>query len=193
MLHTFTDIHTHTPGRPGSILSVSAEGIDAVVASNSALPPGEGQYYSLELHPWHLTQGSIDAFLSALERHVADPHFVAIGECGLDGLCTTPADLQLAAFRTALQAAHRLGKPVIIHCVRQWSQLIAECRPYLAPTPTLSAKPAPPFIIHGFRKGPGLAKQLLREGFSLSLGKHYHPDVLPLIPPHRLYHETDED
>jgi len=189
----FTDIHTHTPGRPDSILSVPAAGVDAIVMANRSKHEGQQQSYSIELHPWHLTDQSRQLFLEAVERHVADPHFVAIGECGLDGLCATPADLQLAAFRTALQAAHRLGKPVIIHCVRQWSQLIAECRPYLAPTPTLSAKPAPTFIIHGFRKGPGLAKQLLREGFSLSLGKHYHPDVLPLIPPHRLYHETDED
>jgi Tat protein secretion system quality control protein TatD with DNase activity len=51
----------------------------------------------------------------------------------------------------------------------------------------------PPLIIHGFRKGPQLARQLLDAGFSISIGTHHHPDILSIIPPHRLYHETDEE
>ena len=188
----FTDIHTHTPGRPGSILSVSAEEVGVVVNANRNKPLNEQQYFSIELHPWHLTESSIATFLHAVNQYRDDPHFVAIGECGLDGLCSTPVDLQLEAFRTALQSARSLGKPVIIHCVKLWSQLIAEAKPYL----TLSQgknETIPPFIIHGFRKGPQLARQLLDAGFSLSIGIHYHPDILSIIPSNRLYHETDEE
>ncbi len=187
----FTDIHTHIPGRPGSILSVPAEEVGAVVDANHNKPLNEQQYFSIELHPWHLTESSIATFLHAVEQYRNDPHFVAIGECGLDGLCSTPLSLQLTAFRTALQSAQSLGKPVIIHCVKLWSQVMAEARPFMTSTKERS-ETTPPLIIHGFRKGPQLARQLLDAGFSISIGIHHHPDILSIIPPHRLYHETDE-
>ena len=192
MLSSFTDIHTHTPGRPGSILSVSAEEVGVVVDANRGKPLNERQYYSIQLHPWHLTESSIATFNRAVEQYRDDPHFVAIGECGLDGLCDTPLDLQLSAFRTALQSAQSLGKPVIIHCVKLWSQVIAEAKPYMTLSQGKNGT-TPPLIIHGFRKGPQLARQLLDAGFSISIGSHHHPDILSIIPPHRLYHETDEE
>lgn len=111
-----------------------------------------------------------------------DPQFVAIGECGLDSHSSTPPDLQLKAFRAALQVADELHKPVIIHCVKCWNQVISEVKGHEGP-----------FIIHGFRKGPVLARQLLDAGFSLSLGLHYHPEVIKIIPEDRLYRETDEE
>lgn len=188
----FTDIHTHTPGRPGSILSVPAERVGVVVEANRQKHLTEQQYYSIELHPWHLNESSIATFLSAVEQYRDDPHFVAIGECGLDGLCSTPLDLQLYAFRASLQSAQSLGKPVIIHCVKLWSQLIAEAKPYMTQSQG-KGEATPPLIIHGFRKGPQLARQLLDAGFSISIGKLHHPDILSIIPPDRLYHETDEE
>lgn len=140
------------------------------------------QYYSLQLHPWHLTGlQDIEAYVSKARQLRDDPYFVAIGECGLDALCTTPLPLQVEAFRTALQVADELQNPVIIHCVKLWSQLLAETKGHQGL-----------MIIHGFRKGPELASQLLDAGFSLSLGKHYHPEVLKMIPQDRLYFETDE-
>ena len=188
----FSDIHTHTPDRPGSILSVPAERVGVVVAANGSRPSDEQQYYSIELHPWHLHEGSIAQFRMVVEQYRDDPHFVAIGECGLDGLCTTPIHLQLEAFRAALRSAHSFRKPVIIHCVRLWSEVIAEARPFMRPTQA-DGEPPQPFIIHGFRKGPQLARQLLNAGFSISLGAHYHPEIPVVVPAHRLYHETDEE
>ena len=187
----FSDIHTHTPGRLGSILSVPAEKVSLVVAANGDKPPEEQQYYSIELHPWHLTEGSIETFLHVVNQYHDDPHFVAIGECGLDGLCTTPIDLQLDAFRTALRSATSLQKPVIIHCVKLWNEVMAEARPFMQPAQD-DREPPQPFIIHGFRKGPQLAHQLLSAGFSISIGAHCHPEIPIIVPAHRLYHETDE-
>ncbi len=188
LLCNFNDIHTHTPDKVGSILSVPAEGVESVVMRNLALPAEGQQYYSIQLHPWHLVEGSVAAFLDVVGRYADDPHFVAVGECGLDGLCTTPLPMQLEALRTALQAAQRCHKPVIIHCVRMWSEIIAEVKPYI------SAKAeGQQFVIHGFRKGPALARRLLDAGFCLSLGRHYHPEVPKIIPPDRLFHETDEE
>lgn len=195
MLHRFADIHTHSEGHPNSILSIPADGVERIVLRNQMLPVSNRQCYSIQLHPWHLadTHG-IDAFINAVETHRDDPQFVAIGECGLDSLCSTPIDLQRQAFLSALQMARRLHKPVIVHCVRLWAQMIHDVHTVF---PELRTQPEAwqqwPVIIHGFRRGPQLARQLLDAGFSLSLGTKYNPDVAKMLPATRRYDETDEE
>lgn len=185
-LSHFSDIHTHVPGRPNSILSIPPSEVEGICASNALLPEAERQYFSLQLHPWHVrSEADIDEFVRCADQHRDDPQLVAIGECGLDGLCATPLPLQEQAFLAALQVAQQLQLPVIIHCVRHWDRL-------LALTSSFKWGPDCPLIIHGFRKGPQLARQLLNAGFSLSIGTHYNPDAAALIPSDRLYHETDE-
>lgn len=182
----FSDIHTHVPGRPHCILSIPPSEVEGICASNALLPDAERQYYSLQLHPWHIcSETDIEAFVQCALAHRNDPQLVAIGECGLDALCSTPLPLQEQAFLAALRVAQQLQLPVIIHCVRRWDRL-------LALTSSIKWNQDCPLIIHGFRKGPQLAQQLLNAGFSISLGLHYNPDAAALIPSDRLYHETDE-
>ena len=202
-MHRFNDIHTHTPGVPNSVLSIPVSGVEGIVAANaiaasdgsSAAQPNAPnqcirlQYYSLQLHPWHLTgEQDIVAFVQCAHRLAGDPHFVALGECGLDPLCTTPLPLQHEAFLTALRLAKELHKPLIIHCVRLWSELIHDVHQVFTPAECQAL----PLIIHGYRKGPQLARQLLDAGFSISLGTHYNEQVRSLIPADRLYFESDE-
>ena len=54
------------------------------------------------------------------------------------------------------------------------------------------APDCPPLIVHGFRKGPQLARQLLAAGFHLSLGEKFNPEVARIVPTSRLWFETDE-
>lgn len=179
-MQRFSDIHTHRPGKPSSVLSISVTDVEQVLMSNEKLETK--QYYSLQLHPWHLTGlQDIETYVSKARQLRDDPYFIAIGECGLDALCDTPLPLQTQAFKAALQVAAELHKPVIIHCVKLWSQLLTETKGHQGL-----------MIIHGFRKGPELARQLLDAGFSLSLGQHYHPEVRAMIPQDRLFFETDE-
>lgn len=195
MLHRFADIHTHKPGKQDSILSIPISGVEGIVRSNAALSPEERQYYSLQLHPWHLTgQDDIADFEATARRLASDPQLVAIGECGLDSLCTTPLELQHQAFIAALHLARTLRKPVIVHCVRLWAEMIRDVHSVF---PELKTQPDAwqqwPVIVHGYRRGAQLAKQLLDAGFALSLGEKYKPEVANLIPPQRLYRETDEE
>lgn len=163
--------------------------MEGIRVSNTLLPVSERQYFSLQLHPWHLrSEADIEAFIDKANTLRDDPQLVAIGECGLDGLCDTPLPLQRQAFRAALQVAHQLHLPVIIHCVKLWSELIA-----ITKDSSLLPLPSSPLILHGFRKGPQLARQLLDAGFSFSIGEHYNPAILDIIPPERLYHETDAE
>lgn len=184
-LHCFSDIHTHQPGRTGSILSTPVNDVESVLLYNQKHPEAP-QYYSLQLHPWHLTgEADITRYQATAQRLSQDPQLVAIGECGLDSLCDVPLDLQLTAFRAALLSARQLQRPVIIHCVRLWAEMQREVQDVLPHHPL-------PIIIHGFRKGPALAQQLLAAGFSFSLGPKHHPDLISLLPTDKIYYETDE-
>lgn len=209
MLHRFTDIHTHVAAGPQSILSIPVSGVERLVLRpagqtaaaqpspamrlpDDGLPP---QPYSLQLHPWHLTSGAdIDAFTTMAQRLAADPALVAIGECGLDGLCQTPLALQHEAFLAALRTARALRRPVIVHCVRLWGEMLRDVHTVF-PELRRDAEAWREWtvIVHGFRRGPQLAQQLLDAGLQLSLGTKYHPDVAKMLPAERCYHETDEE
>lgn len=195
MLHSFTDIHTHLPGIPHSILSLPVSGVERVLSANAQLPPAERQSFSLQLHPWHLTGlADIQAFQTMAQRLSSCPQLVAIGECGLDSQCPTSPDLQREAFLAALHTARQLHLPVVVHCVRLWADMMACVHSVF---PELRTQPEAwqqyPVIIHGFRKGSQLARQLLDAGFSLSLGTKYNPEVAKMLPAARCYRETDQE
>lgn len=175
----FSDIHTHTPGRPDSVLSISVNDVEQVLLANKR---GETQqHYSLQLHPWHVrSMDDIEAFIAKAHQLADDPYLVVVGECGLDGLCETPLELQRQAFDAALKVADELNKPVVIHCVKLWDEMLAMTRGHQSE-----------MIVHGFRKGPEMARQLVKAGFSISIGERYNPDILQVVPAERLYHETD--
>ena len=162
---------------------------------NQTRDNGQRQHYSLQLHPWHLHgDADIDLFIQTADLRKDDPQFVAIGECGLDALCGTPLELQHRAFIEALCVARRLHKPVIVHCVKLWSEMIHDVHSVF---PELQSQPDAwrerPVIVHGYRKGTQLAQQLLDAGLSLSLGKKYNPDVAKMLPTERCYAESDEE
>ncbi len=182
-LKELADAHTHHTGRSHALLSLAPS--EALAGCNTP--------YSISLHPWHLNEGNpLALFQQAIEQKRNDSLFLAIGECGLDNQCQTPLAKQLDAFRMSLHMAHRFNKPVIIHCVGCWNEVIREVTDQFGkPTPSGAAF-QPTCLIHGFRKGPQLAQQLLKAGFCLSLGEKFNPEVARLIPEDRLFIETDE-
>jgi len=183
-IQNLQDIHTHHRGRKEAILSLPAD-----VAIQGCDTP-----FSLELHPWQLTKEKGEgikekSFTEAAIQLAGNPNMMAIGECGLDNQCGVPLDIQLTAFKTALHVAYELHLPVIIHCVGYWSEMMAYIKEYY-PLPLGDGWGRA--IIHGYRKGPQLAEQLLHAGFSLSLGEKFNPEVARIIPQERLFFETDE-
>lgn len=92
-------------------------------------------------------------------------------------------DRQEELFRLHVALSLQHGKPLIIHNVRGTDRLVRIHK---------ELKPAQPWIIHGFRGKPELARQLVREGFYLSVGERFNRDSLAQIPPERLLVESDE-
>lgn len=144
-------------------------------------------FYSIGIHPWYIVEDRIEEDLGIIEEKLQSANCLAVGECGLDKRIEVPFDLQEEVFRKQLLLAEKYQKPVVIHCVASFQQLIA-IKNDLGITV--------PMIIHGFSKNEQLAKQLLSNGFYLSFGKYLlrNPElelVFKNIPNNQFFLETD--
>jgi TatD DNase family protein len=144
-------------------------------------------YYSMGIHPWFIKEATLEQEFEILTQKIQDKNCLAIGECGLDKRIDVPLDLQQAVFERQLLLAQHVQKPVIIHCVAAFDELI-EC------TKRLQIKV--PIIVHGFSKNSQLANQLIQQGFYISFGKYLFQmpnlaSVLNQIPEERFFLETD--
>jgi TatD DNase family protein len=123
------DTHCHLDmlkGTPDEALAEArAAGVDAVVAvgidlRSSRVAAGlaaghEGVYAAVGVHP-HDAVGFDGVVRTGLERLLAEPRVVAVGECGLDFYRDlAPRDMQRAAFVEQLDLARVAGKPVCVH------------------------------------------------------------------------------
>ena len=165
------DIHTH---------SFNADIRHAILNSTCHIP---GRNISLGTHPWNITNNWQQQF-AAIEKAVTELNVIAIGECGLDKL-KSPADIELQKeiFRAHALLAEKAEKPLIIHCVKAYDELIAIHK---------EVSPLQAWIIHGFRGKPEQAVQLARAGFYISLGEQFNPDSAKTIPADKLFIESDE-
>ena len=138
--------------------------------------------YAVGVHPWRAA--FLDETAGLLESLAASPRCLAVGETGLDRRRGPSLDCQIRAFRLHIALSERLGKPLIIHCVGCAAEILAHHR---------ELRPHQPWIIHGFRGKPELARQMLARGLYLSLGVRFNPDTARIIPDDRLLIETDDD
>ena len=146
-----------------------------------------GPKYSIGIHPWYIVEERLEADFEILESKLTDEKCLAIGECGLDKRIPIPMDIQQFVFEKQLALAEKYQKPVIIHCVAAFQELIAI---------TKKRNVSVPMIVHGFSKNELVAKELLANGLYLSFGKSLlqNPDleaVFQSVPNDRFFLETD--
>jgi TatD DNase family protein len=144
-------------------------------------------FYSIGIHPWFIVEERLESDFEILESKLQEPSCLAIGECGLDKRIEIPMDLQQLVFEKQLFLAQKYQKPVVIHCVAAFQELIEI---------TKKLNITIPIIIHGFSKNEQLAKQLLDNGFYISFGKYLlqNPEletVFRNMPNDRFFLETD--
>lgn len=144
-------------------------------------------FYSIGIHPWYIVEERIEADLKLIESKLQQKKCLAIGECGLDKRIEIPLDLQQSVFEKQLALAEKYQKPVVIHCVAAFQEVI-EIKKKL----NISV----PMIIHGFSKNEQIAQQLITNGFYLSFGKYLlrNPEletVFQSIPNDKFFLETD--
>ena len=144
-------------------------------------------FYSIGIHPWHIIESRLDDDLKIIEEKLNSKSCIAIGECGLDKKTNIPFELQISAFVKQLALAEKYKKPVVLHCVASFQEIIAIKN---------KMKISVPMIIHGFSKNSQLANQLVKEGFYISFGKYLiqNPEleeVFKSVPNDRFFLETD--
>ena len=142
-------------------------------------------YFSAGIHPWDAGKYELAAFAPLFDS----ARCLAIGECGLDRTSEIPLPLQKKVFEAQIEEAGRRGKPLLIHCVR--------CFPELLRLKALQPPDAPAWVIHGFRGTKRKAFDLLDAGCVLSFGAGLlrdagNMDYFAEIPLDRILIETDE-
>ena len=143
--------------------------------------------YSIGIHPWYIDEKRLEKDLEVINEKLQLPECLALGECGLDKRIEIPLDLQISVFKKQLEIVKQTNKPIVLHCVAAYDEVIAIKR---------EMKIENPMIIHGFSKNEQVAKSLLNNGFYLSFGKYLlrNPDlekVFTFAPENQVLLETD--
>ena len=178
----FIDIHTHNS-------TVQEDVIKIVNLFPEAQDLSDIQHYaSVGLHPWYIKK-DFNAQLLLLDNLALNLNIIAIGEAGLDLTIDIDSELQNAIFLAQAAIAETLAKPMIIHAVRTYYDIIAVRKFY---------SDSPAWIIHGFTGNDQVAKALLKNNFYLSFGKDLFNEkrnaskVITTIPLSNIFLETDD-
>lgn len=141
--------------------------------------------FSVGIHPKDIDENNFNQQINWLKNSITERCF-AIGECGLDSMVTVTTEIQNKVFLEQINIADEFKKPLIIHCVRRFSELIP-----------FRKKSDLPMIVHGFNKKQTIADSLLSNNFYLSFGKAvlYNlslQNTLKDIPLDKIFLETDD-
>ena len=175
----FLDIHTHNKTQKEGVFSIWNGYPNSL---DTTIP------FSIGIHPWFLQEESLSSELQLLEQALTHSNCIALGECGLDKITATNFDLQLTAFKKQIVLSEKYQKPVIIHCVKAYQEIIEIKK---------EVQPQQRWIIHGFHKNKQLAESLLKNDIYLSFGGKIINDqklqeVLILLPLEKIFLETDD-
>ena len=175
----FINLHTHTFSNLSDVMEVVNQypwEFDASIPS-----------YSIGIHPWYIDENRLETDLETIKQKLQLDKCLALGECGLDKRIEIPLELQISVFKQQLELVKETQKPIVLHCVAAYDEVIAIKK---------EMKMENPMIIHGFSKNEKVAQSLLKNGFYLSFGKYLlrNPDlekVFTFAPENQILLETD--
>ena len=140
----FPDVHTHfLTGNPYAILN-----------ANSSI----NSFHSRGIHPWLIDE---NRSLEKLEYDLQHPKCIALGEIGLDKVCSSDFKLQRKLFIQQIELSEKYRLPIIIHCVRASNELVELKK---------EIKPTQHWIWHGFNK-VNILQQILENEIIPSFGE----------------------
>jgi TatD DNase family protein len=148
----YINIHTHAEIYDAKIELVNLD-VSAAIKPN---------YYSYGIHPWNIKIENYPQHLEKLKLLATEKRCLAIGECGLDKLSKVDFDLQKEVFAEQIKIANQLQKPLIIHCVKAFNELINSLN---LNNNKMSV------IVHGFNNNENIAKLLVDNNCFFSFGK----------------------
>jgi len=183
----YIDIHYHAPEslserKTDDVLRM----VNLLVYAGCELPVNQWDTtFSAGIHPKDFEKPDF----VQLEKLLASPRCAAIGECGLDRLSSKDLREQIRVFTRQAEMAEFVKKPVIVHCVRAFPELIRLKR---------GMNPRMPWILHGYRGNERKTMELTEAGFLFSFGRGLLLSAADMqaffhrIPADRIFCETDE-
>jgi TatD DNase family protein len=157
----YIDTHTHRFIQDLAVNQVSIHNLfsdDKALMTCATFPE---KLFSVGLHPWHLQTTVIDEALSIVETAFRFKNVIAVGETGLDKAIITDFEWQKKVFCRHIALSEKYQKPLIIHCVRAYNEVLAIKK---------QLKPKQTWIFHGFAANKQIAKNCLDAGCYLSFG-----------------------
>jgi len=174
---TYIDIHTHN----------NIVGKNIVLYNLTSTEKPDFKYCTYGIHPWELGKNSNDIFFDKLTNYCQENLIIAVGEIGIDRAIEFSINKQIEFFEQQHSIAEKYNLPIIIHCVKAWSDLLAIRN---------KTKPNIPWIFHGYNGNILTAKLLIDKGCYLSFGQQILKsvkiqEVLKSMPLDKLFLETD--
>jgi TatD DNase family protein len=175
----FINLHTHKFSNLSDVIEV----VNQYPSEFDASVPN----YSIGIHPWYIDKNRLETDLEIIKEKLQLTGCLALGECGLDKRIEIPLDSQISVFKKQLELVKETQKPIVLHCVAAYDEVIAIKN---------EMKIENPMIIHGFSKNEQVAQTLFKNGFYLSFGKYLlrNPDlekVFTFAPENQILLETD--
>lgn len=179
----YINIHTHRYCDEQDTFSI----VNKRTLELQGFVPRVNNFYSIGFHPWYINDNPKG--IQQVIEYAKHGSFIAIGETGIDKNTTDSIDRQTEIFLKQVKIAETYHKPVIVHCVRAYSEMMAFLKKY---------RPAVPIIFHGFNENADIAGGLLRFNVFFSFGVQLFnrqtkaPSAFPFIPPEKIFLETDD-
>ena len=185
LMHKYVDIHTHQSKIQKDVFAVMnlmPDELEKGLAKDA--------FFSVGLHPWKIkTNMTPREMFMSVENYLSNDRVVCVGETGIDRAIEVPLNVQEELFEMHATASENLKKPLIIHSVRSFPELISIRKRF---------KPQASWIIHGFRSNRSTLEQLIKHDFYISFGpvilreESRYRELLKLVPLSLLLLETDD-
>lgn len=183
--HHFYDIHSHQKEVPENVWQLS----------NLTFPKDTLEYFfiskkpfSVGLHPWFLEEENFEKHIKIINQIAKSQQVWAIGETGLDKAIKIDFSLQLVVFQKHIEISENLKKPLIVHCVKSYNEILSLHK---------KLQPSQNWLIHGFRANTQIALHLQEKGIYLSFGEALLKspklqETFAQIQPEYFFLETDD-
>ncbi|MDC1105429.1 TatD family hydrolase [Prolixibacteraceae bacterium] len=181
MSSKYINVHTHSNLRSDetNIISLYSHSIGNSTSNIKG-------YYSVGVHPWDVESVSIEELKGSLKNYFEDQNCVALGEIGLDYHRAIDRNIQQLFFERQLSIAHECHKPVILHVVKSYHDVLRYRSDYEGI-----------WILHAFQGNEDVLRKLKDYPVYFSLGireinRLKKLNILNSIPLNKLFLETDE-
>ncbi|HOO83627.1 MAG TPA: TatD family hydrolase [Prolixibacteraceae bacterium] len=182
-MSVYIDIHTHRAyAQKTGVLA-----LQNITLSNQEM--NLDKWLTAGWHPWYIQNTSLQKIKESINHAAAVKNVVAIGECGIDRSIDTPVDTQAEVFKYHVEVAAEKQKPLIIHCVKAYSDINGLLK---------KTNFKLPVIFHAYNGNKIQTQQLLSLNAYFSIGNPISysakklSNILSEVPLSRLFIETDD-